>query len=261
MQRDQNWEWGDNEDQLNQTAIAPNQSSRDEDGLNASLQDQRNSAQINKRNETAVKETRKSSKSREDKQSQDARRKEHHRTNDAQNQNHGPPPNMQQPPPNVQHAQQQNAQTHSNAQHRQSQNRPPDFQQSPPLNLSVPPNQQHQAQGNQLWPGGQAAYYEDRSRLFRPSSRPGQNNNAAQKILKNPPPTHSTPNARASQQNNGYGPAISNYDNYNQIPGTSYGQNGPVNTGYAPAPKTVKFADERGDGNGHRNQGQFRQKQ
>ncbi|MCP4489493.1 MAG: hypothetical protein GY820_19590, partial [Gammaproteobacteria bacterium] len=101
VQRNQNGEWGDNEDQFNQTAIAPNQSSRDEDGLNASQQDLRNTAQINKRNETAVKETRKSSRSRDDKQSQDARRKEYNRTNDAQNQNYGPTPNMHQPPPNV----------------------------------------------------------------------------------------------------------------------------------------------------------------
>ncbi|MCP4490397.1 MAG: hypothetical protein GY820_24215, partial [Gammaproteobacteria bacterium] len=54
VQRNQNGEWGDNEEQLNPTAIAPNQSSRDEDGLNASQQDLRNTAQINKRNETAV---------------------------------------------------------------------------------------------------------------------------------------------------------------------------------------------------------------
>ncbi|MCP4494286.1 MAG: hypothetical protein GY820_44335, partial [Gammaproteobacteria bacterium] len=168
-QNEQRGDWGDDEEQHNQTAIAPNQSSRDEDGLNASLQDQRNSAQINKRNETAVKETRKSSRSRDDKQSQDARRKEHNRTNDAQNQNYGPPPTMHQPPPSVQHAQQQNAQTHSNAQHRQPQNRPSDFQQSPPLNLSMPPNHYYPAQGNQLRPGGQAAQYEDRSRVFRPS--------------------------------------------------------------------------------------------
>ncbi|MCP4459215.1 MAG: hypothetical protein GY816_14520, partial [Cytophagales bacterium] len=46
--------------------------------------------------------------------------------------------------------------------------------------------------------------------------------------------------------------------NNNQIPSTSHGYNGQVNAGYAPAPKTVNFADERGDGNFCGNQnGQF----
>ncbi|MCP4492738.1 MAG: hypothetical protein GY820_36350, partial [Gammaproteobacteria bacterium] len=121
-------DWGDNNELQNQNTVAQNQSSRNEDELNASQQDQRKLTQNNKRNETAVKETRKSSRSRDDKLSQDARRKEQQRTNNAQqemnfwNSNHGPPLNSQRPPPNMQHTQQHNAPTHSNVQHRQPQN-------------------------------------------------------------------------------------------------------------------------------------------
>ncbi|MCP4489601.1 MAG: hypothetical protein GY820_20135, partial [Gammaproteobacteria bacterium] len=70
------------------------------------------------------------------------------------------------------------------------------------------------------------------------------------------------PNVRASQKNTGQGPAISNYNNNNQIPSTSYGYNGQMNAGHAPAPKTVNFADERGDRNFCGNQyGQFQPNQ
>ncbi|MCP4498352.1 MAG: hypothetical protein GY822_00080, partial [Deltaproteobacteria bacterium] len=181
---------GGNEDELqNQAAIAQNQSSRNEDDLNASPQDQRKSTRDSKKNETEVKETRKSSRSRDDKQSHDARRKEYGGANYAQpemnfwNQNHGQPPNVRQPPPNIQHVQQQSAPPQPNVQYKQQRNRQAqwDFQTSPPLNLSQPPDKQQQAQGTQLWPGGQGAHYQDRSQLFQPSTNLGQNNGVQQK--------------------------------------------------------------------------------
>ncbi len=118
---------------------------------------------------------------------------------------------------------------------------------------------QQQAQGTQLWPGGQGAHYQDRSQLFQPSTNLGQNNGVQQKS-RNPPPVHSTPNVHGRQKNNGYGTANSNYNNNNQVPSASQGQNGQGNTGYAPAPRTVYFEDETGNRNRYGNQnGQFQQ--
>ncbi|MCP4473012.1 MAG: hypothetical protein GY821_00260, partial [Gammaproteobacteria bacterium] len=234
--------------QQNPITAVENQSSRQEDDFNSSRQDHRKATR-DSRKETNVKEPRGSSKGREHKQSQDVRHNDNG-SNNAQgernfyNQNYRPPPNNAQQQPNM--PQPQNA------------------QQSPQLNLSLPPNMQQQpkmqqqAQSTQFRSGGQGPQFQDRSQFFRPSSKPGQNLEAPQKS-KNMPPVHSTPNVRASQKNTGQGPAISNYNNNNQIPSTSYGYNGQMNAGYAPAPKTVNFADERGDGNGYRNQGQFQQ--
>ncbi|MCP4490452.1 MAG: hypothetical protein GY820_24500, partial [Gammaproteobacteria bacterium] len=143
---------------------------------------------------------------------------------------------------------------------------PQNAQQSPQLNLSLLPNMQQQpkmqqqAQSTQFRSGGQGPQYQDRSQFFRQSSKSGQNLEAQQKS-KNIPPVHSTPNVRASQKNTGQGPSISQNNN-NQIPSTSHGYNGQMNAGYAPAPKTVNFADERGDRNFCGNQyGQFQPNQ
>ncbi|MCP4486024.1 MAG: hypothetical protein GY820_01680, partial [Gammaproteobacteria bacterium] len=122
-------EWGEEQQLQNQSAAAPNQSSRQEDDLDSSRQEHRKASR-DSRKETTVKEARGHSKGREHKQSQDARHN-NNGPNNAQgernfyHQNYRPPSNNAQPP----NAQQQ-----------------PSMQQSPPLNLSKPPNMQQQAQ-------------------------------------------------------------------------------------------------------------------
>ncbi|MCP4474433.1 MAG: hypothetical protein GY821_07675 [Gammaproteobacteria bacterium] len=236
-------EWYEEDDPQNLLTMAQNQSSRQEDELNETRQEQRTSSRDNKKQETAVqKEARRHSKGREDKKSQDARKNNNGGTNNTNgemnfwNQNHRPASN-QMSQPNM--PQQQN------------------MQQSPTLNLSQPPNaqqqpkMQQQAQSTQFRPGGQGPQYEDRSHHFTKSAKSGQAYGASYRS-KSQPPLHSTPNVRAEQRNTGQGPTTSN--NNNQIPSTSRGQQGQVNAGYAPAPKTVNFAEDVDDGNRYRDQ-------